>query len=405
VKSERNASNALFVVLCATGAQMTVAMSNIVLPTIAPKVAETLGASPVWIGYQVSLTFGVAAFASMFGGVAVLRWGAARANQASMALCIAGLALFALPHAAYIALGSIAIGLGMAVANPAAAHLLVKYTEPSRRNLMFSIKQTGIPLGGVVTALTAPALAVTVGWQWSLAMIGAFAALQIALLQRRRGEWDDDRKPGAGVRDEPLGGLSLVWRNASLRWTSLVALAFSAIQRCLLTFVVLYLVTEKGYGLIEAGVMLSLLQIGGASSRVCWGWLADRTGSSLAVLMIICVVMTACTIALIALDPEWPRSLIYALFLVLGATAVGWNGVFHAEAARQSPPGMVSVISGGTSVFVYGGVLVGPAAFAAAYGGIGSYGGTMALLVAAGVAGFSLLMMAQSAGRARRTGR
>lgn len=400
--TKSNFSNAFLVVLCATAAQMTVAMSNIVLPTIAPKLAEALGVSPVLIGYQVSLTFGVAALASLSGGAAVLRWGAARANQVSLALCIAGLTLFALPHIGFVALGSVVVGLGMGVANPAAAHLLVKYTQPARRNLMFSIKQTGIPLGGVLIALIAPALAVTVGWRWALGFVVMFAVLQIALLQSRRAQWDDDRNPGAGVRGEPFGGVPLVWRNTSLRWTAMVALTFSAIQRCLLTFVVIFLVVERDYGLIEAGIMLSLLQIGGASSRVCWGWLADRTGDSLAVLKIICVVMTACTLGLALLGADWPRPLVYALFLVLGATAVGWNGVFHAEAARQSPPGMASVISGGTSFFVYGGVLLGPAAFAAAYGGIGSYAGTIMVLVAAGAAGFALLMLAQSARRGAR---
>lgn len=399
MKSDRDNSTAFLVVLCATAAQMTVAMSNIVLPTIAPKLAETLGVSPVLIGYQVSLTFGVATFASILGGTAVLRWGAARASQVSLALCVAGLALFALPHIGFVALGSVAVGMAMGVANPAAAHLLVKYTQPARRNLTFSIKQTGIPLGGVLTALTAPALAVTVGWQWSLALVAVFAVLQITLLQNRRARWDDDRKPGAGSRHEHFGGVLLVWRNAGLRWMSVVALLFSAIQRCLLTFTVIYLVTEGRYGLIEAGVMLSLIQIGGAVSRVCWGWLADRIGSSLTVLMIICVIIVAATLALTMLDPGWPRFAVYALFLVLGATAVGWNGVFHAEAARLSPPGMASIMSGGISFFVYGGVLLGPAAFAAAYVGIGSYAGTFMLLAVAGVAGFVLLLLARSAHR------
>jgi len=38
---------AWFVVTVTTAAQMVVAMSNIVLPTIAPKVAESLGVDPV----------------------------------------------------------------------------------------------------------------------------------------------------------------------------------------------------------------------------------------------------------------------------------------------------------------------------------------------------------------------
>jgi hypothetical protein len=43
-------ASAWFVVLVTTAAQMVVAMSNIVLSTIAPKVAESLGVAPVLVG-------------------------------------------------------------------------------------------------------------------------------------------------------------------------------------------------------------------------------------------------------------------------------------------------------------------------------------------------------------------
>mgnify|MGYP000588355722 CR=1 FL=1 len=148
------------VVAVATLAQMVVAMSNILLPTIAPKLAEALGVSPILIGYQVSLTFGVATLATMIGGNVVLRYGAARATQLSIFCCGIGMLLFAVPDVAAIALGSAAIGMGMGMINPAAAHMLVTYTPPARRNIMFSIKQTGVPVGGVITALTAPGIAV-----------------------------------------------------------------------------------------------------------------------------------------------------------------------------------------------------------------------------------------------------
>jgi MFS family permease len=383
------------VVAVATFAQMMIAMSNILLPTIAPKLAEALGVSPILIGYQVSLTFGVATAATMFGGKAVLRYGAARATQISVLCCGVGLALFALPHVAAIALGSAAVGMGMGLLNPAAAHMLVSYTPPQRRNIMFSIKQTGVPVGGVITALTAPAIAVNFGYRWSLLMVGLMICVIVLVLQRYREVWDADRgrvQQGSGAA---FGGVPLVWGQTDLRWMSLVAMIFSAIQRIVLSFTVIYLVAEGRYGLVEAGVMLSVVQIGGSASRICWGWLADRMGSSLQVLMIICGITAASTLLLALFDPQWHKGLVYLLFFVIGATAVGWNGVFHAEAARLSPPGMASVVAAGTTFFVFAGVLVGPAAFAAAYGGIGSYGNTFLLVTGSAVAAFGLLLMAR----------
>ena len=89
--------------------------------------------------------------------------------------------------------------------------------------------------------------------------------------------------------------------------------------------------------------------------------------------------------------------LIYLLFFVIGVTAVGWNGVFHAEAARLSPQGMASVVAAGTTFFVFAGVLIGPAAFAAMYGGIGSYSQTFLMVPTVAVVALVLLLLAQRA--------
>lgn len=387
------------VVVVVTFAQMMVAMSNILLPTIAPKLAEVLGVSPVLIGYQVSLTFGVATLATMFGGNAVLRFGAARTTQLAVLSCGAGLALFAFPHIGAIALGSVFVGMGMGMINPAAAHMLVTYTLPERRNITFSIKQTGVPVGGVITALTAPAIAVHFGYRWSLVMVGVMIVLLIVAIQRHRAQWDSDRGGSSHGDKAAFGGVPLVWRQTNLRWMSLVAMIFSGIQRCVLSFTVIYLVAEGEFGLVEAGVMLSVVQVGGSASRICWGWMADRIGSSLSVLMIICVITIGSMLALVVFDASWYKPLIYLLFFVIGATAVGWNGVFHAEAARLSPPGMASVVAAGTTFFVFGGVLIAPAAFAVAYGSIGSYSWTFLLVAMAAMVALALLILARQASR------
>jgi len=383
------------VVAVATFAQMVVAMSNILLPTIAPKLAESLGVSPVLIGYQVSLTFGVATLATMLGGKAVLRFGAARTTQLAILCCGAGLMLFAYSSIVAIALGSACVGLGMGLINPAAAHFLVTYTPPQRRNIMFSIKQTGVPVGGVITALTAPAIAVHFGYRWSLVMVGVLIVVLVTIMQRHRAHWDSDRGVADHGKQAGFGGVPLVWRQINLRWISLVAMIFSGIQRCVLSFTVVYLVAEGKFGLVEAGVMLSVVQVGGSASRICWGWLADRLGSSLSVLLIICLITIASTLALVFFDPGWNKPLIYLLFFIIGTAAVGWNGVFHAEAARLSPPGMASVVAAGTTFFVFAGVLFGPAAFAAAYGSIGSYSSTFLLVSISAMVALGLLLLAR----------
>jgi sugar phosphate permease len=251
-----------------------------------------------------------------------------------------------------------------------------------------------VPFGGVIVSLTAPALAVTVGWRWALAMIAVFAVATLAGAGYARAEWDSDRQPAANVKSAPFGGVPLVWRLQSLRWVSLAAVLFSGDQRILLSFAVIYLVAERGYGLVEAGVMLSMAQIGGSVTRIPWGWLADRLKSGLAVLTILCVLMIVSSVALVMLDSSWPKPLVYVLFFVLGAGCLGRNGIVHAGCARLAPPGAISLVAGGTSFFIFGGVMFGPPIFALAYGAIGTYGGSFSLMVVAGVASLGLLYLA-----------
>jgi predicted MFS family arabinose efflux permease len=209
-----------------------------------------------------------------------------------------------------------------------------------------------------------------------------------------RAAWDADRDREADANPQKFGGVPLVLSQPALRWISLTGLLFSSVQRCLLTFTVIYLVAERGYSLIEAGVMLSLIQAGGIVGRLAWGWIADRW-SSTSVLLIIASVTVVDTFALIALQADWPRAAVYAMFFVFGAAALGWNGVLHAETARLSPPGLASVVAGGSTFFVFAGVLIGPSVFALLYPLIGSYSATFGMLALAAAGGGALVLVAR----------
>jgi predicted MFS family arabinose efflux permease len=382
--------------------QAIVTMANSVLPTIAPKLAQTLGVEAALVGYQVSILFGGAVVGTLFGGKFTRRYGACRTMQTSLALSAVGLAMMLVPSLAVIVAGSLVAGFGQGILNSATAHLLVKYTGGSRRNLVFSIKQSGVPFGGMLVALTAPALALGAGWQWAVLMVILLSLTLLALVQPLRPVWDADRDPGATVQQQRFGGVPFVYSQPALRWISLTGLLFAGMQRSLLTFTVVYLVVERDYSLIEAGVMLSITQVGGIVGRLAWGWIADRY-SSTSVLLVIAAISVLDTFALMALQPDWPRAVVYSIFFIFGAAALGWNGVLHAETARLSPPGMAGTVAGGSTFFVFGGVLLGPSVFAASYGLIGSYSATFILLAVASVAGAALLVLARQTAAVRRT--
>ena len=177
--------------------QAMVSMALLTLPVMAPVVALALGVSAAYTGLYVAVVYAGAVLASLSAGAAVARFGAIRVSQVGLALCAAGLALCAVPWLPSVALGALFIGLGYGPITPASSHLLALTTPAHRMSLVFSVKQTGVPLGGVVAGACVPGLALLVGWQGALLVTSAACILCAFAAQPLRRELDTDRDPGA----------------------------------------------------------------------------------------------------------------------------------------------------------------------------------------------------------------
>ena len=388
------------VVALTTLAQIGTVMGIAVFPVIAPRLAVELGVEPSLIGYQMSLIYGVAAVSSPFLSWMVTRWGACRAIQAGLLFSVFALALALLSGIAALVAASILLGAAMSVMTPAGAHILFRFSPPKHRNLVFSIKQTCVPAGWMIMALVAPPVTLLFGWKWAIALVMLFAVVMIFALQGVRATWDDDRRPQAGgVRQQAREGMILLWRFPELRWLSVASMFMSGVQLCLSSFAVTMLVQEAGYGLVAAGVMLSVAQGAGVAGRIAWGWIADRFGNCLGLLIKMSAVMVVCCLMMALVTPQWPRLLTALLFLVFGASAIGWNGLFLAEVARLSPQGKVSVATSGAMVWNFAGILIGPALFALIYRMNGSYTFTFGLLSLFAIGGFVFLLLTAAGAR------
>jgi MFS family permease len=371
-----------------------------VFPVVAPRLAAEMGVEPSLIGYQMSLIYGAAALSSPFLTWTVTRYGACRAIQAGLLLSVFALGLALLSGVAALVLASILLGAAMSVMTPAGAHSLFRFSPAKHRNLVFSIKQTCVPAGWMIMALVAPPVTLQFGWRWAIGLSMLFALAMIAALQPVRARWDDDRtQTGGGVRQQAREGMRLLWQFPQLRWLSAASLFMSGVQLCLSSFAVTLLVQEAGYGLVAAGVMLSVAQGAGVTGRIAWGWIADRFGNCRTLLIAMSAVMVVCCSVMSLITPGWPQWLSALLFLVFGASAIGWNGLFLAEVARLSPAGKVSVATSGAMVWNFAGILIGPALFALIYRLNGSYATTFGLLTLFAVAGLVFLLMTAASAR------
>lgn len=367
-------------------------MASMMLPAVAPKVAETYGVHSSLIGYQISLLAAAMLVSLVFGSNLSTRWGACRVTQVGLSLMAGGCLMATAPHIGFLFLSAVGLGLGYGLLTPSASHLLMRFTPANNRNLIFSLKQTGVPLGGIGAALITPAVAVAIGWQWALAGNALLLLLLVFLLQRGRPYWDDDCQPAARFIVDPFGGIVTIWSHPALRLLSIAGGCFVIVQICLSTFTVVLFAEEMHVGLIQAGLVLTASQAGGVTGRIFWGWLADVTRNCFVALALLALVMLVTCLMVIVITPGWPVLASSVLFFVIGSTASGWNGAFLAEVARLSPRHAVSRATGGSLVFVNVGKMMGPIVFANAYLLGGSYALAFGLLALPAAAGLACLM-------------
>lgn len=371
-------------VLVATLAiQALSSMALITLPVMAPVVGSSIGVSPAFVGLYVASVYIAAMFATILGGTAVKRWGALGLSQVCLGITAAGLFLCAIAHPATIVIGAMLIGLGYGPITPASSHLLIQSTPPERLSLVFSIKQTGVPVGGMLAGLVVPRVESWFGWQVATISVAMACLLCALLVKPLRAALDHDRDPTAraSIVHSLVQPIKLVWQHKSLRVLAIVSFMLSVTQVSLTTYLVTYLYEDLGWGLVAAGVALTVAQGAGVAGRILWGWVADTWLGSSKMLMLIAVGLAFAAVATGALTAQTPHIFLYLVLIVLGATAVGWNGVYLAEVARQAPKGLAGMATGGTLGFTFLGVLFGPPLFGLIAATVHSYGVSFTLLL------------------------
>lgn len=359
--------------------QATGALAGFWLPAIAPAIGADLGLSPALIGYQVLVQYVFGMLSSLMAGGFVQRLGAWRASQVALLLFVLAHALFLTGSVAMIALGSVVLGCGYGLVTPAASHLLNKIVTPSNRNLVFSFRFTGVPLGGIAAGLAAPPAALALGWQQSVLVVIIVSVLLALAMQPWRNRWDGDRSASAALFKNPAADMKMVWSLAPLKWLAFYGLCMGAVQTTLTTYTVTMLVEDLSYSLVAAGVGLSMIQFASVFGRVAWGWLADRVGSGLKVAGLVALIAAIGTGVTCLLTPAWPSGLVYALCFALGLVGMSWNGVYASEIARLAPEGKVGNATGACMFITFSGVFLGPVLFVAMHAWSGVYTTTYGL--------------------------
>jgi MFS family permease len=364
------------------------------VPVAGPAFTKEFGWDESWVGYLTSANIVGALFVLTSGIGLMHRLGGVRALQLSLLAGAASLLLYLVPSIALALLASALVGLGNGTANPAGSEVLTRFTPPEHRNLVFSIKQAGVPLGGVVGGLAIPPLIEAMGWR--LAAVVVAAACMAATLLTWPFQSRIDPPPDQRVQYKlvsfrltdvmvPLRSLS---RGDRLWRASWVGALLAVPQAAWVTFVVTYLVVALGQSLSTAGLVFAVMQASSVLGRVSLGWIADHVASSNTTLAIASLGSAVSTILLGLSTPAWPVWAFVVLSAFAGIAVSGWNGVQIAEVARRSPPELIGEAAAGSVILIFVANMLTPVAFAAFVAVTGRY--DVAFLVSAA---FSLVCL------------
>lgn len=367
--------------LLAMMAMQTLAtMAAYSLPAAAPAVAADLGVEGTLIGFFVSLVYGVGILSAILSPGFIHRYGGVRVGQVVLIAVLAMLLTAPTGTLAALALSAVLLGLGYGATAPVSTHIIVPRTPTSMLNLVLSIRQIGVPLGGVMGSLIVPPLVLLIGWQPALLLQVAPVLLLLLILQIPRRAWDSGRDPTRPIfHGGALRPLRLLRENAGIRRLSIACFLYSGMQLCFVAFMAVHLTQIVGLDLVLAGQILATYQISGVVSRPIWGWLADNVVPALRLLSLHGLIMGAAALAAGQFGPDWPVWWIVAVAGVAGTTASGFTGIAYSEYARQGGAQRTEATAVGSSV-MFAGVMLLPSTFGVLVPLLGGYGLTYPIL-------------------------
>lgn len=366
----------LLLALGAMFVQQTFAAIGRSLPSvIAPAIMADLALDHAWLGVYVGIAAAASLGFQLGCGSFILRYGALRMSQAALVMLAIGLVAAAMAGPVWLfAVSAIIGGGGAAVSTPASSHLLGRYAPPRIAPLVFSLKQTAVPVGLLLSGILGPLVTGLTDWRGAL-LAAALGCLAFTLmLQPLRREFDTDRQPGQRFRLSDFATtITAVTRDRDLRALSIACFAFNGLQTVFTSYFVTYLVA-LGYGLAAAGLVFSIVMVIAVPCRILWGWVGSGRAAPRTVMGGLALGMAASSVLAGLFTAGWPVLLIGLVAAGLSATAMSWHGVLLSETARLAPAGNRGAATGGVLSFGQLGGLLLPLAYALLLSLTGSFG-------------------------------
>jgi sugar phosphate permease len=311
-----------------TGAQTAYSAVFLGIPVLAPALQQEYHLDLTQVGLAIAAANGGSVFTLLAWGLLADRVGERAVLSAGLAGCGAGLVVAA--YAPSFAVLMIALTLGGASGasvNAASGRAVMSWFGRDQRGFALGVRQTALPLGGLIAALILPPIAAAGGVRAGLLALAAGcvgAALAGAGGLREAPHDEEELKDiGSPVRDPRM-------------WKLSVGSAFVlAAQISILSFLILFLHQERGLSTAVAAAIFALIQALGVLLRIGSGRWSDRVQARIAPLRKLALALTA-TLAAAAALLSAPLALLIPVFVAAGALSLSWNGLSFTAAAEMA---------------------------------------------------------------------
>lgn len=310
------------------------------------------------ICYLSALTFG------LFASAPLERFGAVRCCQVTLLVGALGMTLFTLATPWSFVISAVMVGFAHGPMNPAGSFLIMRQAKPRWRPLLFSLKQTSIPIGGTLAGFLVPTLLIFTNWQTAMMIIAAAMTLTSFItrpFRDRIARRHNDNS--AGQKENTWEPIELVFQKGPIRALSLAAFILIGCQACVVSFFVIYLVKEIRLELQWAGFIFGLAHGTSVIARVYLGILADRVIKTKTILGLCGVITGICFFLLAAFPAGGSFWLLCFLGIMLGNANLGWVGLYFGEVSKLAPDGKAAQVTAGSQIYAFGSFVLIPPIF------------------------------------------
>ncbi len=312
---------------------------------LSPSLVEGLGLTRFQVAFIVPSIYLAGLLFSLPGGRLADRLGVRPAFLGGLALGAAGLLAAALAPGFLAFLFCLFVaGAGWSVVNPTLGKAIMDVFPVRERGIAMGVKQMGLTLGGLVSALALPAIAAALGWRYAVGACSVVVALPVALGWRPLGAFRPRAREAGPAAVVGPAGSSWWWaRRPALVVFFATGFMLGMVQAAVLSYLPLFTIQALGFDKIGAGLLVAASQAGGAVSRLALGAASDRWFTGRRSMWL--AFTGAVGAAIFTVYALWAAASPLAagvLAFATGVGAYGWVGIFFvisAEAGRPSASG------------------------------------------------------------------